>query len=254
MARLRPRLRHAAGAAGRRLFAGLAQTTFKIRNTLLRHKPLRVRVGGANFLLLPEGLAAEGVWKKVRPQRQQLQQLLRVLRPGMVVVDVGADVGVFSLAVACQEKTCRVFACEPDEQKFQWLLRNLALNGADTVIATQALTTLPEFLARHGLPKVDLLRVDADGAELPVMQGLKELFLEEYAPLILCRAESRLTWKHGYHPVETMWFLRDCGYSLLALSGAGSLGLRAPGQDYDAVMVAVKPQHPCYSLLKTSAP
>ena len=51
------------------------------------------------------------------------------LQPGDVVVDLGANQGVFSLFAA--QKGARVFAIEPDARNFEVLLRNIERNGLE---------------------------------------------------------------------------------------------------------------------------
>ena len=57
----------------------------------------------------------------------------RLLRPGMHVADVGANIGLYSLWLArCVGPAGRVYAFEPDALMADALRRNLAANGAGT--------------------------------------------------------------------------------------------------------------------------
>jgi FkbM family methyltransferase len=51
-------------------------------------------------------------------------------KPGEVVVDVGAHIGLFTLQVLWEEPRCRVIALEPSAENFACLKQNLALAGA----------------------------------------------------------------------------------------------------------------------------
>ena len=53
--------------------------------------------------------------------------VLHVLRPGDLFVDVGANIGSYSILAATTGARC--LACEPVPETFQHLLRNIALNG-----------------------------------------------------------------------------------------------------------------------------
>ncbi len=109
------------------------------------------------------------------------------------------------------------------------------------------LTTLDFFLEANAISRVDAMRVDVEGAELPVFRGAKSLLERRDAPLILYTGYGLHTRGFGYHPVETMWRLGDCGYSLFVLDcETGRVAPRRPGPEYDAVIVAAKPGHPCY--------
>ncbi len=56
-------------------------------------------------------------------------------RPGDVVIDAGANIGLFSLAVARRCRDCRVLAYEPFDQNYQALRQNLAAGRAAGVRA-----------------------------------------------------------------------------------------------------------------------
>ena len=57
------------------------------------------------------------------------QTLLGLLRPNTHFLDVGANLGYFSLLAAVQCPRGRVFAIEPDPQNFRLLSASVALNG-----------------------------------------------------------------------------------------------------------------------------
>ena len=52
-------------------------------------------------------------------------------KPGDIIVDVGAHVGLFTLRVLAEEPRCRVIALEPSKENFEFLCRNLAATGRD---------------------------------------------------------------------------------------------------------------------------
>ena len=60
------------------------------------------------------------------------RSLLAEVRPGDVVVDVGAFIGLYTVALARRTgMTGRVFALEPDERNFEILRENVGLNHLD---------------------------------------------------------------------------------------------------------------------------
>jgi FkbM family methyltransferase len=60
----------------------------------------------------------------------------RFLRPGMVCMDIGANAGLFTLHMATRVGDAgKVYAFEPTATTFQWLQRNIALNGLRNVVA-----------------------------------------------------------------------------------------------------------------------
>jgi FkbM family methyltransferase len=152
-------------------------------------------------------IRAEGIWE---PYESAL--ILSLLQPGQVFVDVGANLGYFSvLAAAALGARGKVFAFEPDPDNFSLLQANLALNGL-TERAEVACAGLSEqdsegrlYLSednfgdhqiyagdaeRSSLPisllcgeqwlstrtdRIDLVKVDTQGSETAVMRGLLPL-------------------------------------------------------------------------------
>ena len=133
----------------------------------------------------------------------------RWLRPGMTVVDAGAHVGQYTLlASRAVGAGGRVHAFEPHPVLFRALQRNIARAGCANVVAAPLalgavqderpfflhavdnlggsslravspedravpvqLTTLDAHLAAHGGLRVDLLKIDVEGAERDLLRG-----------------------------------------------------------------------------------
>jgi FkbM family methyltransferase len=110
--------------------------------------------------------------------------------------------------------------------------------------------TVDEFLANRNIARVDLMKVDVEGAELLVFRGARNLLERQDAPVILYEGYSWCTAGFHYHPVELMWQLEAFGFELFVLDQqSGRVRLRVPGESYEAMMVAAKPTHPKYSAI-----
>jgi FkbM family methyltransferase len=267
---------------------------YPIRNVILRDRPLVVNASGLSYVLAPEGAIPLEMWSGRYFERQELEFVLSVLEPGMTFVDVGANVGMFSIAAAKKVQEGRVLAFEPCGWTYERLIKNQGLNGvtnlqtirtalgertgeailhvnvpgkdglntigrpthgdSEVVDAEKVpVVTLDEALQQCGIFRVDVMKMDVEGAELLVLLGARRLLSSPNAPLILYEG-SFLSKGFDYHPVEEMWLLQKCGYSLFLLdSNSGRISIPPNGKAYDASVIAVKPSHPAYGRIKERA-
>jgi len=166
-----------------------------------------MQVHGEHDRHVSRSLRETGIWE---PYETELFRAL--LGPGAVCVDVGANIGYFSvLAAALVGDEGRVYAFEPDPDNCALLRRNAALNAfeARIEVVQGALSTrageAPLYLSRDNLgdhqlypaeeerasvpvrlyrgdeylseriTRLDLLKVDTQGTEYTVMAGLMPL-------------------------------------------------------------------------------
>ena len=113
------------------------------------------------------------------------------------------------------------------------------------------ITTLDVFVKEHNVPRVDVMKVDIEGAELMMFRGARDLLDRPDAPLILYEGFGFLTRGFGYHPVEILWFLESCGYTLFLLnSETGEISALKPDYQYDSMVIAAKPGHAAFEDLR----
>ncbi len=113
------------------------------------------------------------------------------------------------------------------------------------------ITTVDVFMKEHNLARVDVMKVDIEGAELMLFRGARDLLERADAPIILYEGFGFLTRGFGYHPVEILWFLESCGYTPYALnSDTGEISELKPDYKYDSMVIAAKPGHPAYANLR----
>jgi len=136
-----------------------------------------------------------------------------------VIVDIGANVGGFSLFAARLWKGSTVYAFEPGDRAFQCLYRNLAhapgaraypfglargdhklmLHGSsfgsvcgsvcevenhDPDTETIEIRDAASSLAKLGIGKIDILKIDTEGCEVPILRSLEELLPKTGAILL----------------------------------------------------------------------
>jgi FkbM family methyltransferase len=98
-------------------------------------KPVNYRLsGGVEIQLFPEGEVAEFLMVPRFFEKTELALVSVYLKPGMTFIDVGANIGLYSiLAQKRVGPTGTVWAFEPSEESFRRLQKNLALNACHCV-------------------------------------------------------------------------------------------------------------------------
>ena len=224
---------------------------------------LAIYVHGEQDLHVSRRLREEGIWE---PYESSL--VLNMLGPGQVFVDVGANIGYFSLLAASRVGASgAVFAFEPDPDNYSLLTRSAALNSQQHVIhATQAGLAAADGEARLYLSDdnlgdhqifqagearrstaitvlnganflggklqcIDLLKIDTQGSEFGVVQGLMPLLTSmaaapriiiELTPLSLrqCGSSGRMLIELLSELGQPMWIIDHLEHRLVASSCA----------------------------------
>jgi FkbM family methyltransferase len=174
------------------------------------HVPVRVSVNGSDRLCLP--VAQRGL-RTYEPDSWQV--FLDHVRAGDTMVDVGANLGLY--AVAAAKRGARVVAVEPDPANVRHIRRMAWLNRVDVSIvealAGAEIGTAPIALrgspvsgsidmylgptTRYGVApvvtldallkdeRVDLLKIDVEGAEIDVLRGAERTLRDKRPRAIL---------------------------------------------------------------------
>lgn len=175
---------------------------------------------------------------------------------GAVFIDVGANIGSFTLPVAKSLGAGgRVIAIESSPTIFPYLKRNVELNGLSNISLKQCAAsdtdlqevpfyeapiesfgmgslgaqfngnpipvitrTLDSILSEHGVDRVDLIKVDVEGFEMGVFKGAEKLLHSPGAPLIVFEF---CDWAEDRVPGgqrgNAQRVLKDYGYSIWKL-------------------------------------
>lgn len=168
--------------------------------------------------------------------------------------DIGANIGYTSIRWAKKFPNCKVFSFELMPKTFEILKKNVQKNGvanqvniynvgvadsdkkiecyyypwvtanssleniqdrADAEVITADCVALDLFKEISSV-KVDYIKIDVEGAELPAFKGMKEI-LNKNRPVVVAELLRTYSAKHGYHPNEVLELFREMGYCCIGL-------------------------------------
>jgi FkbM family methyltransferase len=136
-----------------KIYRRLGHLAFALR--FRTNEPVRFHLPrGIDIRLYPYGEIAEFLFYHRWFERTELDLVAGFLTPGMRVIDVGANIGLYSIvADRLVGARGRVWAFEPSSKTYQWLLDNLRVNGCASVIPIKlALSECGEELALQSDP------------------------------------------------------------------------------------------------------
>jgi FkbM family methyltransferase len=217
-----------------------------------------VRIGADRlFVDTVDRYLAAMAWKFRLREGAAQRFIERELGPGMVAVDVGANVGCFTLALARRVGSQgRVYAIEPEGRCFELLGRAVGARHLAHVEARQVAvadysgwTTLYVATVDHGdhrlvpadeerravtvravslddlladAPRVDLIKISVQGAEVSALRGLARTLARRPAPPLLCSVSPALLERNGAAADAFFAPLHSAGYAAHRLRSDGS--------------------------------
>ena len=176
----------------------------------------------------------------------------RLLQPGMIVLDIGAHQGLYTLlASSLTGRSGKIFAFEPSPRERKALRLNVLLNRrknvsiqpfalgdkschsemyivlgkktglnslrppAASVVTTTVpveVRTLDELIESGAIPRPDFIKLDVEGAELSVIRGALKLLSKRQRPVIMAEVESLRTGPWGYSAMDIVKALEDLNF------------------------------------------
>jgi FkbM family methyltransferase len=179
-------------------------------------------------------------------ERELVALFKRTLKPGMTVLDVGANVGYFSaIAAALVGSGGSVHAFEPVPESFTRLQRNLSnfrwchaypfavgdvtglakihfneqelgwaslFNDNNLACATDAQAiSLDAWMIQQGLRGLNLLKIDVEGGEYRVLQGAGRM-LRDFRPVVTAELNCVCLSRDHHTPEDVVQLLKTAEY------------------------------------------
>ncbi len=190
-----------------------------------------------------ENLAKYGVWEKI-----ETDYILKEIQEGDVVLDIGANIGYYTLILAkLVGNSGKVFAFEPEPNNFNLLKKNVKKNRYQNVILENMalsnsngkiklylakqnrgehriyrskavsndfvevnMMTLDEYFKNVPLiEKIAFIKMDVEGSEWGVLQGMRSLLEKKSKLKILLEFDPDQIMDFGTNPKDIINFLHD---------------------------------------------
>ena len=236
-------------------------------------RPVRFSHGDADFELDLDEYTQRRIYYRCHEEGEAVW-VRGFLRPGDAVVDVGANIGFFTvLAARVVGSTGRVLSFEPFDGSFRSLERNVELNVLDNVTAERAAVAeaqgtmtlgLDEGTIAHGstggfteegaaarftVPAVTLdeslesvlgdraarlVKIDVEGIEPKVLGGAQKTLADRPPDALLVELNGAALEWHGYGEQDVLDPLVEAGYSLHEVGRWGGLRPFEPYSDAPA--------------------
>lgn len=195
-----------------------------------------------------------------RFERLQRSILKTLVRPGTTVVDAGAHIGVYTLLFSrWVGPGGRVEAFEPSPGSADRLADHIASNGCANVqlhrtalgeregmrplniaadagmtsfgppvggsrverVVTVPVTTLDHVAAREEINGIDLLKLDVEGSEIPVLRGAERLLREHRIRAMVVEYNGEAQRGHGFAPQDLAETIRSAGFHVAMIGKKG---------------------------------
>ncbi|HEY3282478.1 MAG TPA: FkbM family methyltransferase [Armatimonadota bacterium] len=215
-----------------------------------------------------------GILRKGVLEPETVDVFRGLLRPGLTVIDLGANIGQYTLLAAHHVGPHgQVHAFEPTPEVADSLQANVTLNGFGNVTICRAAVSdapgivhlhpdpeapdinsilpvrgqnrgatvevpalrLDDYIAQRGLGPVDMVKMDIEGAEMMALAGAPKLLSGETAPILILELNPEALDRAGSSPAELLRLLERHGYAYH--------GIASYGGDTYANGIATKPGH-----------
>lgn len=177
-------------------------------------------------------------------EKEFTEAVHELVKPGFVALDVGANMGYYTVMMASLVGPAgKVIAFEPIKEPVYYLKESLQLNDFnntqlfDTCLGDTSgeisfdrtscrlnvsnkkvqlemvvsIRPFDEMASEIGVSKVDLAKIDVEGAEFNVLRGMKNT-LQKHGPHLLIEIHPAMIQEFGASAEEMLSFLSEMGY------------------------------------------
>lgn len=219
-------------------------------NQLFLHTPCVITLSGSNIKCICYTESSYGgmvVYNNL-PEYPEMLFLGKVLKANSVFLDIGANIGVFTLIAASKIKSGKIYSFEPVASVLSILYNNVRLNSLEdrvtivekvasdqigferfvsheiseyshiSVDKTSKTVRIPSirldtFCKENNINFIDVVKIDVEGAELKVLKGLEDYLKFGKVGFLIVELNKRsILFKGG--PNQVIDYLTNFGYRI----------------------------------------
>jgi len=179
----------------------------------------------------------EFMWYYPNCEMQAKRWFVENAKPDWVFLDVGANIGYYSILFSRLAPEGKVYAFEPTST-FDMLKQNLDFNHASNVVPYKMavgkstgtktdkffriweqeaetlecpFTTIDQFIEENNITKIDAIKIDVDSYDFEVLQGAINT-IRRFNPFIMVEIANKTLQKRGFSTREVYeWLYNDDG-------------------------------------------
>lgn len=226
-------------------------------NQILFHLPTLVTFNeGFKCICYPNSSYAGLIIYKQYPEKEELEYVHKTLSEKDVFIDVGANIGLVSLIASSKIKKGKIYSFEPSDIPRRTFQENIRLNNIKNIylfdevvsnkigniyfsresaceidhiaflnrdglgIVRKKSVTIDQFVKQNKLNNVDLLKIDVEGAEKYVFEGMINSLRNKIIKKIVFEVNPKCV-NYGYQTSYTPELLKHYGYKIYELSKGG---------------------------------
>jgi FkbM family methyltransferase len=222
---------------------------FVFRN-LRPKKNVVIKVQGSKMYINPRDMIGGKLWGIGSWETTETALLKKMVKEGMVFADIGANIGYYSLLVSqLVGKEGKIYAFEPAPENYSTLLKNIEMNGYQNIITVNKAVSNTNGIVRffidesnplyHKLKnskdikgtievnattlddyfkdkerKIDIIKMDVEGAELAVLKGMRRVMTENKNLIILAEFSPENLRLFGANPDDFLHELVENGFKI----------------------------------------
>lgn len=186
-------------------------------------------------------------------EKNETDMILRIVKDCETILDIGANIGWYSINISNMNNKANIFAFEPIPNTFNYLMKNINQNNSSNIHAYNfgfsdvkkdlifyyykegpGNSSIRNLSGRNDVKKilckvekmddfvqekdiiVDFIKCDVEGAELLVLKGGIETILRD-KPIIFTELLRKWSRNFNYHPNEVIMLLKGIGYKCFTI-------------------------------------